>query len=187
MDERRVDEQLLIFASVGRLCCVIARSFLEYAEQTLQVPLDQLMGEHFERNVFSVRADLDVPTFQDKVVQGKLEATLRGPLIVPYGRYGFQWESLSISIGLLSAVTRLIAQLGVLVKVVGIQQGGISFAIIHCGRELSEFLLKPDWAFSFTNGLSSDSLSFGGSKFTDNFIKLGLRLLMMSIMSSFMA
>jgi hypothetical protein len=62
IDERRVDEQLLISASVGRLCCTIVRAFLEYLEGKLQVPLDQLMEEHFERNVFGVRAHLDVPT-----------------------------------------------------------------------------------------------------------------------------
>jgi hypothetical protein len=187
IDERRVDEQLLIFASVGRLCCTIARAFLEYLEGKLQVPLDQLMEEHFERNVFGVRAHLDVPTHQDKVVQGKLEATLRGPLRVPYGRYGAAWESLSLFIGLLSSVIRFVAQLGVLANVVGGQQGGISFAIMNFVRELSEFLLKPNWAVSFSNSSSSDSLSFGGPTLIDGFIQLRSRSLITNTMSSFMA
>ena len=155
VDERRVDERLLIFASVGRLCCVIARAFLEYLEQGLQVPLDQLMGERFEKNVFSVRANLDVPTYQDKAVQGKLEATSRGPLLIPHSRYGVAWQSLSVFIGILAAATRLVAEFAVLAKIIGSQQAGISFAIMHSGQEVLQFLLRPNWVFSFTNGLSS--------------------------------
>ena len=159
IDERRVDEQLLVFTSVGRLCCLVARAFLFYLEQKLRVPLDQLIGEHFEKNVFSVRAGLDVPTYQDKIVQGKLETTSRGPFTPPHGCSDIGWGSLSVFIDLFSAVTRLVAELFVLVKVLGSQQGGISFAIISFGRELFEFLLKPDpRAFSFTNGLLSNSL-----------------------------
>ena len=183
IDERRVDERLLIFASVGRLCCAIARASLGYLENKLEIPLDRLMGEYFERSVFGVKADLDIPTSQDKVVQGKLEATSRSH----YGRFSIPWESFSFSIGLFSAVTRLVAELGVLAKVVGSQQGGIYFAIIHCGRELFEFLLKPDWVFSFANGSSSDSLPFGGSTVAESFIQLGSRSLIMNIMSNFTA
>ena len=187
VDERRLDVELLIFTSVGRLCCVIARAIFEHLESRLQIPLDQLMREHFEKNVFSVSADLDVPTYQDKVVQGKLETTSTGP----YGRYGIAWESLSVIIGLLSAVTRLVAQLGVLAKVVGSQQDGISFATMHFFQELSKFLLTPNWTFSRTNGLSPDALSFCSvdhrSTATDISIQLGSRSLITNIMSSFRA
>ena len=148
MDERRVDEKLLIFASVGRLCCVVVRALLEYWGQKLQVSIDQLMREHFDKNVFGIRADLDVPTYQDKVAQGKLEAASRGS----HGRYGVAWESLSATIELLSSATRLVTELGVLANVVGGQQDGISFAIMHFFQELSKFLLAPNWTFSRTNG-----------------------------------
>ena len=187
IDERRLDEQLLIFASVGRLCCVIARTFLEHLEQKLRIPLDRLIGEHFERNGFGVWADLDVPTYQDKIVQGKLEATLKSLMRPPHGCNSIGWESLSVFIDLLSAVTRLVAELVVLVRVAGSQQGGISFAIVHFGRELCEFILRPDWGFSFTKGLFSDSLSFYGSTFADGFIQLGSQSLITNIMSSLMA
>jgi hypothetical protein len=120
-------------------------------------------------------------------VQGKLEVTLRGPLRIPYGRYGAVWESLSLFIGLLSSVIRFVAELGVLVNIVGGQQGGISFAVLHFARELSEFLLKPDWAFSVANSSSSDSLSFGGPTLIDSFIQLRSRSLITNTMSSFMA
>ena len=145
MDERRVDEKLLIFASIGRLCCAVAQALLGYWEQKLQAPLNLLMREHFDKSVFCVRADLDVPTYDDKVVQGKLEATSRGSL----GR-GVAWESLSVILGLFSSVARLVTELGVLASVVGSQQDGISFATVHLGQELSKFLLAPDWTLSRT-------------------------------------
>ena len=148
MDERRVDEKLLIFASIGRLCCVIAKALLGYWEQRLQVPLNLLMREHFDKSVFSVKADLDVPTYDDKVVKGRLEATSRGS----HGTRGIAWESLSVILGLFSSVARLVIELGVLAKVVGSQQDGISFAAVHLGQELSKFLLAPDWTLSRTTG-----------------------------------
>ena len=159
MEERRVDEDLLIFASVGRLCCAVARAFLDNWDQNLQLPLDQLMREHFEKNVVSVSADLDLPTFQDKVVQSKLESTGG----VHYGRYGIAWEALSSIIGLLSATLRLVAELCVLATIVGGQRDGVTFATMHIFQELFRFLLTPNWAFSHTNGLFFDHLSFPSS------------------------
>lgn len=148
MDERRIDEELLIFATVGRLCCAIARATLGTLEQKIQVPLDQLTREHFERHVFSVGADLDVPTYQDKIVQGKMNATSKGN----YSRYGIPWESISAIMGLLSAITRLVTELGVLAKIVGSQQDGISFVIAHFFQEISKFYLAPSWMLSRSNG-----------------------------------
>lgn len=148
MDERRLDEELLVFASIGRICCAIAQALLGYWAEKLQVPLDLLMREHFDKNVFSVRANLDVPTYDDKVVQGKLEATSRGS----QGTRGIAWESLSVILGLCSSVARLVTELGVLVKVVGSQRDGITFAMIHLSQELSKFFLAPDWTLSRTAG-----------------------------------
>jgi len=187
IDERRVDEQLLIFASVGRLCCVIVRALLQFLEQKLQDPLDQLMEEHFERKVFSVRAHLDLPAHKDKIVQGKLDATLKGPLRFPHGHYGVAWQPLSVTLGLLSVVVCLVAELCVLAKIVGSQQGGIFFAALCFSRELLGFLIRPDWCFSLTNGLPSNSLSFCGSTFANSSIQLGSRSPIMNIMSSFAA
>jgi len=148
MDERRLDEKLLIFTCIGRLGCAFCKAILGYCERKLQVPLDLLMREHFDKSVFNVRVDLDVPTYDDKVVQGKLEATSRGS----QGTRGIAWESISVILGLFSSVTRLVTELGVLAKVVGSQQDGIYFAAVHLGQELSKFLLAPDWTLSRTAG-----------------------------------
>ena len=161
MDERRLDEKLLIFTSIGRLCCAVAKAVLGYWEQKLQVPLDLLMREHFDKHVFSVRANLDVPTYDDKVVQGRLEATSRGS----HGTRGIAWESISVILGLFSSVARLVTELGVLAKVVGSQQDGISFAAVHLGQELSKFLLAPDWTLSRSAGWSPKSSAFFSFKF----------------------
>jgi len=171
MDERRLDERSLVFTSVGRLCCTIAKSVLGYWEQKLQVPLDLLMREHFDKNVFGVRADLDVPTYDDKDVQGRLEAVSRGS----HGTRGIAWESISVILGLFSSVTRLVTELGVLAKVVGSQQDGISFAAIHLGQEISRFLLAPDWTLSRTAGWSPEFSTFVSckSRFTDASSSLG--------------
>ena len=156
MDERRVDEELLIFASAGRLGCAVARAFLDNWDYNLQLPLDQLMKEYFEKNVVGVSADLDLPTFQDKTVQGKIEATSG----VQYGRYGIAWEALSSIIGLLCAAIRLVAELCVLASIVGGQKDGATFAMMHIFQELFRFVLTPNWTFSHTNGSFCSSLPF---------------------------
>lgn len=102
------------------------------------------MREHFDRIVFKVEADLDVPTYDDKVVQGKLKAT-------SVGSHG-TWESLSVILGLFSSVARLVTEFCVLVKVIGGQQDGISFAVVHLSQELSRFFLASDRSPSRTAG-----------------------------------
>lgn len=146
IDERRLDEKLLTFASVGRICCTIAKAFLEYLELKLQLPLDLLTKEHFDKEVFSVTACLDVPTFDDKVVKHKLQ-DITGHRMGFRGPYGVVWGSLSVTISLFSSAARLITELGLLAKVVSSQQDGISFAIAHLGQELLKVLLEPHFMF----------------------------------------
>lgn len=184
MDERRVDEKLLISAFIGRLCCALAKALLRFWEQKLQVPLDLLMREHFDKTVFNIRTDLDVPTYDDKIVQGRLEATSRDS----YGSRGVAWESLSVVLGLFSSFTRLVTELCVLAKVVGSQQDGISFAVVHLSQELSKFLLAPDWTLSGTTGQSFELSEFlsCGSDCIDISIQRGSRSPITSIMSNSM-
>ena len=64
---------------------------------------------------------------------------------------------------------------------------GCGIGIVHFGRELCEFILRPDWGFSFTKGSFSDSISLDRSTFIDGFIQLGSQSLIMNIMSSLRA
>jgi hypothetical protein len=148
MDERRVDGELLMFASLGRICCAAVDTFLKYWEEKLQVPLDLLTKEIFDKVVVSVRANLDVPTFDDRVVKGRMEAATSGS----GGRYCVVWGSISFILNLFSSVARLITEFGVLARVINSQQDGISFAIAHLGQELLKIILVPEWDFSRAYG-----------------------------------
>ena len=148
MSERRLDEELLIFASVGRVACAVAGGFLEYWEERLQIPLNLLTKEHFDKGVVYVRADLDVPTFSDKIAKGRMEGATGGS----GGRYNVGWEAISVTLNILASATRLLTELGVLVKVLSSQRDGISFAIVHLGQEISKIFLAPDWDFSYAHG-----------------------------------
>ena len=150
MDERRVDAELLIFASLGRICCVVAESFLKYWEEKLQIPLDLLTKEILDKVVVSVRANLDVPTFDDRVVKGRLEGATSGS----GGRYCVIWGSISFILNLFSSFARLITEFGVLARVITGQQDGISFAVAHLGQELLKIVLVPEWQFSRAYGSS---------------------------------
>ena len=148
MDERRLDEKLLIFASLGRVCCSFSETILKYWEEQLQVPLDVLMKEHLDKVVVDVRARLDVPTFDDRVVKGRLESATGGS----GSQYCAAWAAFSVIIGLLASAARLVTEFGVLAKVIGSQQDGIYFAILHLGQELSKIFLVPEWSFSRAYG-----------------------------------
>ncbi|KAF9650307.1 P-loop containing nucleoside triphosphate hydrolase protein [Thelephora ganbajun] len=146
MDERRLDEKLLIFASIGRMCCAIAETFLDSWEEKLQIPLDLLIKEHFDKEIFSVSVDLDVPTYNDKIVKRRLDGVSAGS----DGGSSIAWESISVILSLFSSVTRLVTELGVLAKVAGSQQDGVYFTTVHLGQELSRLILAPDWSLSRT-------------------------------------
>lgn len=164
MNERRVDGELLIFASLGRVCCTVAEAVLRFWEEKLQVPLNLLTKELFDKEVVSVRASLDVPTFDDRVVKGKLNGATSGSR----NKYCVVWGSLSFTLSLLSSATRLITEFGVLSKVISSQQDGISFAIAHLGQELLKIILAPNWQLSRAHGLSRYLLLFCGQTFSDD-------------------
>ncbi|KAF9784896.1 P-loop containing nucleoside triphosphate hydrolase protein [Thelephora terrestris] len=144
MDERRLDKELLIFASTGRICCTAFEAFLKYLEEQLQVPLDLIMKEHLDKVVVNVKASLDVPTFDDRVVKGRLESATGGG---GGPDSSSAWGSISIMISLFASAARLLTGFGVLAKVIGSQQDGVYFAILHLGQELSKVFLEPGWGF----------------------------------------
>ena len=150
IDERRLDESLLIFASIGQVCCAAAAAFLESSAEKLEGPLDLLTKEHFDKKVFNVTAHLDVPTEDDKVVKRRLENVTGFPGM----HESMIWGSLSVIMDLLSSTTRFVTQLGLLVKVLSDQQDAISFAAVHLGQELLLVLLKPSWFVSREDGWS---------------------------------
>lgn len=91
------------------------------------------MKEHFEKEVFSVAANLDVPTHDDKVMRGKL-----GKFKMSATNGGVLWNLLWGLLGLFSSLIRFATELFVLMKVIGHQPGGITFAIIYVGQGVFE-------------------------------------------------
>lgn len=149
MDERRLDDKLLLFASMGRIYCAVADALLGYWEEELRVPLDLLIKEHFDKEVFGVMAHLDVPTGDDKIVKARLKGARAG---TSGDHYSNVWGSLSIILDLFTSATRLATELGLLVTIVGGQRDGISFTIVHLCQELIRVFLVPDTAFSRAYG-----------------------------------
>lgn len=152
MNERRLDEKLLVFASMGQIYCTMAHAFLNYCEENLRTPLDLLIQEHFDKERFSVVVHLDLPTSDDKTVK----ARLRGAGVGAVGdHHSIVWNSLSVILDLFFSATRLISELGLLVKVLSGQPDAISFAVMYLFQELVRVLLAPDWAFSNAYGSAS--------------------------------
>lgn len=62
VDARRIDQKLLIFPSIGVICCRTVAAFLSYWGRELESSLAPLVREHFHKDVFGAMVDLDVPT-----------------------------------------------------------------------------------------------------------------------------
>jgi hypothetical protein len=147
MNEQRVDGRLFIFVSAGRICCAVTEVLLKHWEERLKVPLNLLMKEQSDKELFGVVADLDVSTFDDRAVKCTLD-NVKGS----NGRHGLAWVSLSVIMDLFFSAARLVTEFGVLAKVIGGQQNGTTFAIVHLGQELSKLLLVPNSMFMETGG-----------------------------------
>lgn len=149
MERRIVDKELLLYASVGRLGCAFAGNALHYFKSSVEFPLNLRIKKHYSIHIFENMARLDVPTFDDPLVQTRLNtATASAP-----GTRSLAWDTISVIISLLTATVRLTSQLSVLMKVVGGQRDGVVFVVLHFGQELFRNHFKTGFDLFYTKGL----------------------------------
>jgi hypothetical protein len=149
MERRIVDKELLLYASVGRLGCAFVGNALHYFKSSVEFPLNLRIKKHYSIHIFENMARLDVPTFDDPLVQTRLNtATASAP-----STRSLAWDTISVIIALLTATVRLTSQLSVLIKVVGGQRDGVVFVVLHFGQELLRNNFKTGFDLFYTKGL----------------------------------
>jgi hypothetical protein len=127
VDKRAVDKRLLLRVAIGRFSCTMASRLLSYLKNRLTLPLNQKIKKHYSLRIFHALARLDVPTFQDPVVQRQLEEACSS---LRYGRSSFAWETVVVIIRLSTSVLRLATQVTVLIGVLQDQKDGPLLAIL---------------------------------------------------------
>ena len=143
-----VDRELLIHASVGRLGCAFAGHALRYFKSSVEFPLNLKIKKHYSIHIFDSMARLDVPTFDDPLVQTRLDTATTSSR----SSHSLAWDTITVIIAIFTAIVRLASQLSVLVKVVGGQRDGIVFVVMHFGQELFRNNFRTGLDLFYTKG-----------------------------------
>jgi hypothetical protein len=149
MERRIVDRELLLYASIGRLGCAFAGHALRYFKSRVEFPLNLKIKKHYSAHIFENMARLDVPTFEDPLVQTTLDTATTSSR----STHSLAWDTITVIIAILAAAVRLASQFSVLMKVVGGQRDGIVFVVLHFGQELFEHNFKTGFDLFCTKGL----------------------------------
>lgn len=118
--------------SVGRMACNFAGRLLMHGKSSIEIPLNIKIKQYYSVHIFNSMARLDVPTFEDPMVQRRLEAASTPTR----SRNSIAWETLRVLFGLGSTVLRLITQISVLIAVVSDQRDGPIYAVMQFAQTL---------------------------------------------------
>ncbi|KAI0770932.1 P-loop containing nucleoside triphosphate hydrolase protein [Trametes elegans] len=142
IDTRTVDKDLLFRICLGRIACTFGRRILDYALQELRVPLARRLKLQYSLHLFHARARLDLPTFEDPMVQRQLEdaSSTSGSIA---------WDTLVMASGIASTAVQVVSQLSVLAQVLGAHQDGVLLALLSFGASLSDWLTRGQMAEAF--------------------------------------
>ena len=149
MEHRSVDKELLIYASVGRLCCAFAGHALRYFKSNVEFPLNLNIKKHYSIHIFESMARLDVPTFDDPLIQTRLDTATASSR----SSHSLAWDTITVVVAIFTAVVRLASQLSVLMKVVGGQRDGIFFVVMQFGQELFRNNFRTGFNLFYAKGL----------------------------------
>ncbi|KAL0949113.1 hypothetical protein HGRIS_009200 [Hohenbuehelia grisea] len=125
VEHRSVDQSILFKIAAGRFTCSCLKRIFVHIKRRLSVPLNQRIKQHYSAHIFSAMARLDVPTFDDPLIQRQLEAALPAN-----SRSSIAWDTMQMTSRLVSTVVQLLSQLGVLVGVLREQQDGVLLALL---------------------------------------------------------
>ena len=125
VDTRSVNPRALTVAVAGAFLASLVTRILRYAKQRVATPLQARIKLHYSVHIFSALSRLDVPTFDDPVVQSQLDAA-----IPKQASQSVPWAALSAATHVVATVVQLVSQLSVLIAVLRNQPDGPLLAIL---------------------------------------------------------
>lgn len=124
VETRAVDKELLIRVAAGRVFCAVIRRLTDHFRSRVTVPLNQRIKGYYAGHIVEAYARLDVPTFDDPMVQRQLEAAWSGK------SSSVAWSTVQIVVSTFSTVIQLISQVSVLIGVLHGQRDGTMIAVL---------------------------------------------------------
>lgn len=122
MAEGTVNKRRLVYITGARLCVPIICHLLSYGKRRVGKTLEDRIRVHCLGYTFEARARLDVPTFEDPIIERKLNNT----------NFPVVWQCLNALIELLSGWVRLVSELSVLIAMFREQNNGLGIAAVCC-------------------------------------------------------
>ncbi|KAJ3931351.1 MAG: P-loop containing nucleoside triphosphate hydrolase protein [Lentinula lateritia] len=168
IEQRTVDRQLLFRVASSRVACSIADLILQHMSKRISRPLNARIKQYYTVHMFSVLARLDVPTYDDPLVQRQLEQAFPSN-----SRQTVIWRTVVGVINMGSTAIMLLSQLSVLSNVLKNQQDGTLIAILSFSHSILSS--SSDTQSLFTRGNDICTV-WAATTHNADFIKLsGLR------------
>ena len=123
VDTRHVDKEMLLTVAGGRLACSLLHRLCEHLRNRTILPLNLRIRSFYSAHIFHSYLRLDVPTFDDPIVQGRLESASQFQSNVA-------WDTMQAMTQAFSIVLRMIAELSVLASVLRDQKDTVLLAAL---------------------------------------------------------
>ena len=147
MEKRTVDKQFLIRIAVGRCITIFAIRLFSYVQDRVQIPLNLRIKRYYALRTFWAMARLDVPTFEDDVVQQQLQQSVSHS-----SRTSIAWDVVSTFLKIGSSAVRLFAQIAVLANVLAEQKDGSLMLLLTFAHLFLEWLSNYHGMLQRTGG-----------------------------------
>lgn len=109
--------------ATARIAIAVARRIVNHVKSRSSTILDQRIKLYYASHIFEAYSRLDLPTFEDPLVQRQLE-TAAG------GRTTVAWNTVQVIANIASSVILLISQLSVLYGLLKDQRDGLMIAVV---------------------------------------------------------
>ncbi|KIK60425.1 hypothetical protein GYMLUDRAFT_43735 [Collybiopsis luxurians FD-317 M1] len=153
VEKRTVDKHLLFQVASGRIVSSIVELLLNHLSVLVSRPLNAQIKQYYTQHMFGVLARMDVPTYDDPMIQRQLEQAFPSS-----SRNSIVWRTVVSSTHVGTTAVRLISQLSVLFNVLKNQKDGPLFALLsfsqpllRWGSDFNDELYTRVWAATTRN------------------------------------
>lgn len=155
VEKRAVDRDVLLHVAAGRVACTIAERLLQYSKYHISHPLNLAIKQFYSTHIFHAMARLDLPTFEDPVVQRQLEGAWSTSW-----KSSVAWDTIRMTSNVLMTAIQLLSQLSVLISVLRNQQDGTLLALLTFSQSLFQWFSRRHPGFGSLGAFSVSYVAF---------------------------
>ncbi|TFK24290.1 HlyB/MsbA family ABC transporter [Coprinopsis marcescibilis] len=134
VEKRTVDKYFLIRIAIGRCITTVATKLFQYVQGRVSIPLNLRIKRYYALRTFWAMARLDLPTFEDDLVQQQLQQS-----VAHSSRSSIAWDVVATFLKIGSAAIRLVSEIFVLTTVLEGQQDGKLLLLLACTQLFIEW------------------------------------------------